>query len=39
MTYAIYAVGAGVGLLFVLWCVGESRGLELEQMSENGVGR
>ena len=39
MTYAIYAVGAAVSLLFILRYVGESRGLELEQMSEGRVGK
>ena len=38
MTYAIYAVGAALSLLFILRYVGESRGLELEQMSEEQVG-
>jgi len=38
MTYAIYAVGAALSLLFVFRYVGESRGLELEQMSEDQVG-
>jgi len=39
MTYAIYAVGAAVSLMFILRFVGESRGLELEQMSEGRVGK
>lgn len=39
MTYAIYAVGAAMSLLFILRYVGESRGLELEQMSEGRVGK
>jgi SP family sugar:H+ symporter-like MFS transporter len=38
ITYGIYAIGAGMSLIFVLRYVGESRGLDLEQMSEGRVG-